>query len=266
MRKLPYIIIVFLLFVWYSYADEIKAPPILQLGDEDPLKDDNKKISDYFTEIYNNLHNLEVVETTPDGNRRGSYGDIVIFKNASLYSVYVNSSSNAIVGTEWKNTDTNTEKNPTQVQNFVQRVNIQHNNVATGSKKIPLDDTTPQQNEGNQFMLQAITPESATNRLKIDVIFTSAVAVGGGGSVIVGLFRDDQPDALTAGLFQDGESGHGNTIPLSYDTLAETTGEITFRVQAGAPATATMTFGGEGGTRYFGTASHSSITITEYTP
>ena len=53
----------------------------------------------------------------------------------------------------------------------VQVVNTQTGAVDTGTTAMPCDDTIPQNTEGDEFMTLAITPTSATNKLKIDVVF-----------------------------------------------------------------------------------------------
>ena len=63
------IIILFLACI--SWADRIPAPP--------PLPTEPREEQDYFTEIYNNLHRLQVVTTNPDGSMDGKKGDMVLF-------------------------------------------------------------------------------------------------------------------------------------------------------------------------------------------
>jgi hypothetical protein len=49
----------------------------------------------------------------------------------------------------------------------VQVVSMASSVVATGTTIMPLDDTTPQNTEGNQYMTLDITPKSATNKLVV---------------------------------------------------------------------------------------------------
>jgi hypothetical protein len=53
----------------------------------------------------------------------------------------------------------------------LQVVNYQTGTMATGTTVLPFDDTIPQNTEGTEFMTLAITPTSATSRLKIDVVW-----------------------------------------------------------------------------------------------
>ena len=52
---------------------------------------------------------------------------------------------------------------------LVQVVNTQTGAVATGTTVMPIDDTIPQNTEGDQYMTLAITPTHASNKLLIEV-------------------------------------------------------------------------------------------------
>ena len=146
----------------------------------------------------------------------------------------------------------------------VQVVNFQTGAVSTGSTGIPLDDTIPQNNEGDEVMSLAITPKRATNKLKIDV---KIYATNTSGSVSMGLalFKNAVANALAfmAGCgMTDGNSP--NVVPLSHFMTAGTINPITFKVRIGKLGGAgTTTFNGGNSARLFGGVLVSSITITE---
>ncbi len=148
----------------------------------------------------------------------------------------------------------------------VQVKNTQTGAVATGTTTIPLDDTIPQNTEGNEYMTLAITPTSATNRLKIDVVWCGASSALAAQFVTAALFQDSTANALACGL----ETGHFTddnvTISFSHNMVAGTTSATTFKVRAGANGAGTTTFNGRASARLFGGVYASSITITEYTP
>jgi len=141
----------------------------------------------------------------------------------------------------------------------VQVVNMQTGVYATGATVLPHDNTIPQISEGDEYMTLAITPESATNKLKIDVIFYGAASVN--QPLAVALFQDDTSGALAVA------SAHYNydtTVSFTYYMDAGTTDETTFRVRAGSTS-GTCYFNGSSsaaGARFGGKAC-SSITITE---
>ena len=147
---------------------------------------------------------------------------------------------------------------------FIQEVSTQTGAVATGTTTIPIDDTIPQNTEGNEYMTLAITPTSATNKLRIDVtaIFSSTAAT----QVVTALFQDSTANAIASSVFYNSVNGASMTVTFSHVMDAGTTSATTFKVRAGGGATNTLTFNGLGGARYFGGTLASSIRITEYTP
>ena len=145
----------------------------------------------------------------------------------------------------------------------VQVVNTQTGAVNTGSTLMPFDDSIPQKTEGNQFMTLAITPTSATNKLKIEIVFKFSVAAV--KDVTAALFQDDITNALAAATFRPEHPNIMRSIAFTYPMVAGTTSEITFKVRAGSDpaAAATITFNGVSGSRKLGGVMASSITITE---
>ena len=144
-----------------------------------------------------------------------------------------------------------------------QTVYTQDSAVATTTAQIPYDDTIPQNTEGAEFMTRSITPTSATNLLRIDVVFNYS-QTGGTSTSCMALFQDTTADALDAA---------GNTVTfaslpqqmtMTYWMAAGTTSETTFKVRAGPAGAETMTFNGSAGNRRFGGSLASSITVTEY--
>lgn len=147
----------------------------------------------------------------------------------------------------------------------VQVVNTQTGAVATGATTTPWDDTIPQNTEGNEFMTRAITPTSATNILRIDVVFygTSSAAPR---NLCVALHQDSVADALAAGYVSIVTAAYEYVITFTHYMLAGTTSATTFKVRAGVETSGTITFNGSGGVRRYGGVMASSITITEITP
>ena len=145
-----------------------------------------------------------------------------------------------------------------------QIVNVQTGAVATGTGRIPQDDTIPQITEGDEYMTLAITPTSATNKLLIES--TAMMTVNGGTSLTMALFVGTTANALAAigGNSNGGSVNRGMT--LVHNMVAGTTSELTFRIRLGPNAAVTLAFNsGEGvGTRLYGGVCASSITITEY--
>jgi hypothetical protein len=145
----------------------------------------------------------------------------------------------------------------------VQVVNTNYSAATTTAATIPSDNTIPQNTEGLEFMSQAITPKSATNRLVIDVIWfgsTSAASM----DINVALFQDATVSALAATSTWMLTGTGRVVIPLKHSMISGTTSSTTFKVRAGSSAASTTTFNGASGVSYFSTAIKSSIQITEY--
>lgn len=137
--------------------------------------------------------------------------------------------------------------------------------LASGSTVLPYDDTIPQITEGNEFMTQAITPKSASNRLSIEAtLFLSSSS--GTTDMSVALFQDATANALAATDQTHEAAAHIENITIRHDMVAGTTSSTTFRVRAGTSGAGTTYFNGAGGLRRFGGITVSNIKITEYIP
>ena len=145
----------------------------------------------------------------------------------------------------------------------VQVVNDQDGEMATGTTVMPLDDTIPQNTEGDEYMTLAITPTSATSKLKIEVVVHLAHSTTD-AVMVAALFQDSTANALAAGWqTRVGVADEVCTIAFTHYMSAATTSETTFKVRAGCPTAGTTTFNGISGARQLGGVLASSITITE---
>lgn len=148
---------------------------------------------------------------------------------------------------------------------LAQVVNTQTGAVATGTTAIPHDDTIPQNTEGDQYMSLAITPTSATNKLKIDVVLFAG-ATNASQWMTAALFQDTTANALAAGMVFDATATAGLCIVFTHYMTAGTTSATTFKVRAGRDGAGTTTFNGQSGGRMLGGVLASSITISEIVP
>jgi hypothetical protein len=147
---------------------------------------------------------------------------------------------------------------------IIQIVSTQTGAVATGTTTIPVDDTIPQNTEGDEYMTLAITPTSATNKLRIDV--TAVLSSTEATQVATALFQDSTASAIASSVFYNFVNGASFTVTFSHVMDAGTTSATTFKVRAGGGTANTLTFNGLAGARYYGGSLVSSIRITEYTP
>ena len=152
-----------------------------------------------------------------------------------------------------------------ELKPVVQTVNTQSGSVATGSTALPIDDSIPQNTEGDQYMSLSITPKDASNILEIECI----VNLGHSAStarLAAALFQDTTANALIAAGVSSPQTDQDSTpIILKYRVVAGSISLTTFKVRAGSSA-GTTTFNGANSVRDFGGVNLSSITITEKLP
>lgn len=147
---------------------------------------------------------------------------------------------------------------------IVQVVNTTTGAVATGTTQIPVDDTIPQNTEGDQYMSLAITPTNASNILRIQVLINLASDAALLYQVAA-LFQDTTANALDASLVFTANTSQIAPVSIDHWMTAGTTSATTFKVRAGRNGSATTTVNGAGAARIFGGVLESSITITEIT-
>ena len=147
---------------------------------------------------------------------------------------------------------------------LVQQVNVQDGAVATGSTVVPIDDSIPQNDEGDEYMTLAITPTDAGNKLKIDVVvILSSSAVG---FLQAALFQDSTANALASAVMYQTTATGITILSFTHYMAAGTTSETTFKVRAGSNAVGTTTTNGNTGARNHGGVLSSSMTIAEVIP
>lgn len=144
----------------------------------------------------------------------------------------------------------------------IQRVSTETGAVATGTTLIPLDDTIPQNTEGDQYMTLSITPKNSSNILVIDVV--GFFSYNGLSGFHMALFQDSTANALAVGTETCGGSTYMVNIVFRHIMTAGTTSSTTFKIRAGGNNSGTTTFNGTNSGRLFGGVLASSITITEY--
>ena len=145
---------------------------------------------------------------------------------------------------------------------LVQTVTSSSGAVATGTTTIPLDDTIPQNTEGDQYLSATITPTNAANILEISVQM-SVTNSGGVGMMALALFQDSNANALAATIGANIDSNAQGFRTLTHSMVAGTTSPTTFKVRAGSNNAGTTTFNGSGGSRVFGGVMASRITVRE---
>jgi hypothetical protein len=145
-------------------------------------------------------------------------------------------------------------------------VSVPTGSMATGTTTIPIDNTIPQQTEGDQYMTLAITPMSATSKLIIDVTVFGGYSAAVGGASVAALFQDATANALAAGWCGSSTTSLVQNISFRHVMTSGTTSATTFKVRAGQSSAGTWTFNGASGAAFFGGVMASSIVIREVLP
>jgi hypothetical protein len=147
--------------------------------------------------------------------------------------------------------------------NVIQVVNFQTGALATGTGRIPWDDSIPQSSEGDQYMSQEFTPTASGNILLISVVVMYSNSAS--NDMSSALFIDSGADAIAS----MGNYAFASTAPYfmnyTHKFTSTSTALLTFKVRIGGNAAGTTTFNGANGNRRGGGVVASSITITEYT-
>lgn len=137
--------------------------------------------------------------------------------------------------------------------------------LASGTTQLPLDDTIPQNTEGDQYMSQAITPTAASNVLEIT--HQGNYTTGNTGfNIAAALFQDSTANALAARhAAKDISNPAPAAVDLFYRMRAATTSSTTFKIRAGSAVAGTTAFNGTstGPARYYGGVFYSRLKIVE---
>jgi hypothetical protein len=149
----------------------------------------------------------------------------------------------------------------------VQVVNVMSGAYISCGTAMVADDSIPQNTEGDEVMTLAITPKSATNKLRIDVVVVG-LTPGVNGNSQTALFQDSTANALAAALnpgYSAGTSGSGSlgTCSFTYYMTSGTTSATTFKVRVGPNAGGPFYFNSNTSSALLGGVMASSITITE---
>ena len=152
----------------------------------------------------------------------------------------------------------------TGVGKVLQIVNVQDGALATGTTQTTNDDTVPQITEGTEFMTLAITPLSATSKLRIEAVNANGATLAAGQWMIMALFVGTTTNALASVQTHTGVVNSMVNQVLVHTMTSGVTTELTFRIRCGGNGADTYTFNGFNGGRVFGGTLASSITITEY--
>jgi hypothetical protein len=133
---------------------------------------------------------------------------------------------------------------------------------ATGTDVLPADNSIPQNDEGDEYLTQAITPTSAANVLRIK--HKGLYASSANGNIMTASLLQDSTAASIAA--QGATTPTTNTtveISLEHQMIANTTSATTFKIRAGGSSAGTTTFNGVSAARLYGGVAASYLQIDE---
>jgi ribosomal protein L11 len=133
--------------------------------------------------------------------------------------------------------------------------------VATGTTQTPIDNTIPQNTEGDQYLSKAITPTSACNILNASAALQLAVSTA--ANVCVAMFRDSTANAIASMLSTISNTAYSLGININTSFLANSAVTTTLKVRAGQPGVNTMTINGNAGAGVFGGTMNSYLELRE---
>jgi hypothetical protein len=134
----------------------------------------------------------------------------------------------------------------------------------TGTTTIPVDDSIPQQTEGNEFLSVTITPTNASSTLVIES--TISFSSTGTGTGVIALFQDSTADAIAANVQWFPSANNSLIFTIRHTMTAGTTSATTFKIRAGINNAGTIRLNGQSGGRLMGGVGGSALTVTEVLP
>lgn len=147
----------------------------------------------------------------------------------------------------------------------VQAKYYQFGTVATGTTRIPYDNTIPQKTEGDEYMSLSITPSSTNN-----YFYITAVANMGHSAaneiMTEALFINEDSNAISAAWHIHAEATYGAGVILRHVRQVSVVSNTTFKIRCGCANVGTTTINGDSGTGVFGGTLSSNITIYEIAP
>ena len=147
------------------------------------------------------------------------------------------------------------------VGHIVKSDSVQTQALVTGTTAGPyLDDTIPQNTEGDQILSLAFTPTSATNKLRISVKINTGI---NGGTVMGALFQDTTANALASCLNYVPTADTMYSMGFDHTMVAGTTSSTTFKVRVGSQISHTISINGVSGGRIHGGSCVTSMIIKE---
>ena len=173
------------------------------------------------------------------------------------FDVYMQSSTECVLFNFQKASGYQVKENNGSI---IQSVFSKTTAVNAGTTVMPVDDTIPQNTEGDEYITITITPTSATNKLRVQV--SAQLTVSTAVRIAGALFRDTTAGAFAAaGL--SGSTDDATQLSIEDEVVAGSTSQTTFKFRAGPQSAATVTINGISTARRYGGVCSSFMKVTE---
>jgi len=215
------------------------------------------------------LGQFPIASASAEGGAGGADSAQVFYAGASVSSKayvpigYASYESGLVTAGAW-------DASPTRIQLYnpyvplpstvIQINRTDTSSVSVGTTALPVDNSIPQNTEGNEFQSQAITPTSATNFVEVDS--NTALSNGGSSLVAAALFQDSTVSAIAADMGVASTASGSASIRISKRQLSSTTSATTFKIRGGSNSGNT-TFNGAASAQLFGGVMNSFISVSE---
>ena len=140
--------------------------------------------------------------------------------------------------------------------------------VATGSTRLPVDDTIPQNTEGNALSALdcTITPTNANSKLLI-IAAVNLNSPAATGTSAIALFVDSTADAIAVGFAQQSSVNSWSWVASIHILIsAASTSSRIYKIRYGNDSGSNNTVNGGSSARLFGGVLKSSMTVLEILP
>ncbi len=141
-------------------------------------------------------------------------------------------------------------------------VYAEYTTYAAMTTVIPNDNTIPQNTEGTEILTAAITPVSASNKIRVRFM--------GWGSantaltpLAAALFKDSDANALQATRATSPSTGNAVQLAFEYEESAGSTNARTYKVRVGPTVADTIHMNGSPFNRIFGGICRSTLVVEE---
>lgn len=144
---------------------------------------------------------------------------------------------------------------------MIQSSKTQSGASSSGTTVVPVDNTIPQNSEGDQYFSRTLTPSSGANILRITAQIYGSLSIV--NFWIMALFRDSTANALTAAIVYNAASNGSVGETISHEVLAGSASSTTLNLRAGPGAAGALAINNANGGAILGGVLNSYLQVQE---